>query len=31
MAPGVGHYPQAQAPQVVAEAVKRLAHRDLHA
>jgi pimeloyl-ACP methyl ester carboxylesterase len=31
MAPGVGHYPQAQAPQVVADAVQRLAHRDLGA
>jgi len=31
MAPGVGHYPQAQAPALVADAVRRLAHRDLHA
>lgn len=31
MAPGVGHYPQAQAPRLVADAVKRLAGRDLHA
>jgi pimeloyl-ACP methyl ester carboxylesterase len=31
MVPGVGHYPQAQAPEIVADAVRRLAHRDLHA
>lgn len=31
MAPGVGHYPQAQAPALVAEAVRRLAARDRHA
>ena len=31
MAPGVGHYPQAQAPDLVAGAVRRLAQRDQHA